>query len=107
MLGTLFYPALSVLLFFTFSLLALTQFPHRRATGAAELPAIRATLIRWVASVLLLLSLVCAVAHDGGGFGTLLWVGLMAVCACAVTLVLGWWPALLAPLARRMHRAGG
>lgn len=106
MVSFVFYPALSVLLFFTFSLLALTQFPHRRATGTAELSAPRATGIRRVAAVLLVGSLVCAIVHDGGGFGTLLWVGLMAVCACAVTLVLGWRPAWLAPLARRMQGAG-
>lgn len=97
-----FYPLLGVLLFTAFALLALTQFPHRRATDVEQLPPRRGVQIRVVASLLLCVVLALAVRAEGGGFGFLLWVSLMSMAACAVSFVLGWWPGLLAPLARVM-----
>lgn len=98
----LFYPALGLLLFLAFALLALTQFPHRRAVGLAELPFYNAVWVRLAAGVLVVLALVLAVRHEGGGFGVLLWAGLVSFTACLVALVLSWRPLLLAWLARLM-----
>lgn len=100
MAALLFRTCLTLLLFLAFLLLALTQFQHRRATGAAELSARRAARVRLAAAVLLILALVITIRQEGGGFGSLLWVGLMSLAACAVTLLLAWWPRLFSPLAR-------
>ena len=93
---------LGALTFLAFALLALTQFPHRRATGVPELPRNRALRAYLAAAMLLGMTLVLSVENDGGGFGFLLWASLLSLAACAVALVLGWWPWLLSPLARRM-----
>lgn len=98
----LFYPALGILLFLAFALLALTQFPHRRATGTVELPPRQVAQARLTALLLLVLSLAWAIRHDGAGFGSLLWAALISLTACAVALILGWRPGLLAPIARLM-----
>lgn len=55
MVDCLFSFGLGLMLFVGFALLALTQFVHRRATGAAELPPRRATQVRLVAILLLVL----------------------------------------------------
>lgn len=98
----LFYPALGLLLFLAFALLALTQFPHRRATGMTDLPSRHVLWIRLTAGVLVVIALVLAIRHEGGGFGFLLWIGLLSFAACIVALILSWKPLLLAPLARLM-----
>ncbi|MCP1243878.1 DUF3325 family protein [Acetobacter lambici] len=98
----LLYCAFALVLFLAFALLALTQFTHRRSTGTAELPPERVRQARFVAGLLLCAVLCAAIYTEGGGFGVLLWAGLVSLAACAVTVVLGWRPALLAPLARLM-----
>ncbi|MBO1327701.1 DUF3325 domain-containing protein [Acetobacter suratthaniensis] len=100
----LFYLPLCLWLFIAFALLALTQFNHRRACGMTDLPPSRTRLIRLMAGVMLLFALVISIAHESSGFGFLLWVGLLSLCACAVALLLGWYPRLLAPLARLMAK---
>ncbi|WP_338333508.1 DUF3325 family protein [Acetobacter sp. LMG 32666] len=101
-MAVLLYSAFAVVLFLAFALLALTQFAHRRATGAADLPPERVGQTRAVAGLLVGAVLCVTTYTEGGGFGFLLWVGLVSLAACAVALVLGWCPALLAPLARMM-----
>ncbi|WP_162870711.1 MULTISPECIES: DUF3325 domain-containing protein [Acetobacter] len=101
MAAFLFSFALELVLFVAFALLALTQFQHRRATGVPELRTRRRKAqIRGGAVVLLVLTLVIAVGNEGGGFGFLLWVGLVSFAACNVAFVLGWWPGILRPLAK-------
>ncbi|MDN7354365.1 DUF3325 domain-containing protein [Acetobacter senegalensis] len=104
MVDCLFSFGLGLMLFVGFALLALTQFVHRRATGTAELPPRRGTQVRLVAILLLVLALVLAVQNEGGGFGFLLWAGLMSFAACGVALILGYWPYLLAPVARTLEK---
>lgn len=105
MLACLFYLPLGLCLFMAFTLLALTQFTHRRATGTAELPTQRARLIRLMAAILLLLALIAAIEHENSGFGVLLWTGLLSLSACTVALLIGWCPQALSPLARLMAKA--
>lgn len=99
----LFYILLWLLLFLAFALLALTQFQHRRATGTTELPSRRVMLVRLVAVVFLIMALAVSIIHEGGGFGSLLWVGLMILAAWTVAMILAWCPQLLAPLAFLMR----
>ncbi|NHN89499.1 DUF3325 family protein [Acetobacter conturbans] len=98
----LFCTFLGLLLFLAFALLALTQFPHRRVTGTAELLPRRVTQVRLLAGLLLVVTLGLAIWNEGGGFGFLLWASLLSLTACAVAFVLGWWAGLLVPLARVM-----
>lgn len=96
----LLYLLLGLLLFFAFALLALTQFPHRRAIGLTDLASRQAIWTRIVAGVLVILALVLAIRNEGGGFGFLLWTGLLSLASCIVALILSWRPTFLAPLAR-------
>ncbi|BAU38672.1 hypothetical protein APT_01590 [Acetobacter pasteurianus NBRC 101655] len=96
----LLYPALGLLLFFAFALLALTQFPHRRAIGLTDLAFQQTIWTRVVAGLLVILALVLAVLSEGGGFGILLWAGLLSLASCIVALILSWRPSFLAPLAQ-------
>ena len=52
----------------------------------------------------LVLALLLAIIHDGGGFGTLLWIGLASGAACMVALTIAWYPGLLISLTRTMAR---
>lgn len=94
---------LGLLLFLAFALLALTQAPHRRATGTTDLPSDRVMQLRLVAILSLAMALLLAVHHEGEGFGFLLWSGLISLAACAVSLVLAWCPRLLGPLSRLLQ----
>jgi Protein of unknown function (DUF3325) len=76
------------------ALLALSQREHRFA-AAGELPppsARRHHIVRLLAVLLLAGALGAWVAGHGGGFGTLLWMLLLAAGALAVAFTLAWRP---------------
>jgi len=102
MVTVMIYTAFGLILLVAFALLALTQFPHRRATKTPQLLPGAALKARLLAGLLLVGVLIMAIWREGGGFGFLLWGSLLSLSACAVSLILGWWPHLLALLARLM-----
>ncbi|MBF0863064.1 DUF3325 family protein [Gluconobacter kanchanaburiensis] len=102
MVSILIYMIFYLIIFISFSLLALTQFPHRRATKTSELSQNAIFIARLLAGFLQTSILIMAVWHDGGGFGFLLWACLLSLSAFSVSLILGGRPNLLAPLARQM-----
>jgi hypothetical protein len=84
-----------------FGLLALSQREHWLAS-ACDLPYPSPGRIRDVRALAALLAtgaLVPCVAGHGGGFGTLLWMLLLAASAFAIAFTLAWRPRRLAPLA--------
>ncbi|MBF0886710.1 DUF3325 domain-containing protein [Gluconobacter sphaericus] len=102
MISIIIYLIFDSILFVSFALLALTQFPHRRATKTSELSSGAIFKARLLAGVLQISILIMAVLQDGEGFGFLLWACLLPFSACSVSLFLAWQPNLLAPLSRLM-----
>ncbi|MFT8558821.1 MAG: DUF3325 family protein [Acetobacter sp.] len=96
----LFYPVMALLLVLAFALMAMTQFPHRRAVGLTDLASRQAIWTRTVAGLLVILALVLAIRNEGGAFGFLLWAGLLSLASCIVVLILSWRPTFFASLAR-------
>ncbi|OUI88165.1 hypothetical protein HK11_07725 [Acetobacter sp. DmW_043] len=105
MMSCILYIILVFLLFLACALSALTQLSHRRTTDVKELAPQRTVHIRILSVCILVFTLTAFICREGGGFGFLLWAGLLSVSACCVALVLGWWPRLLVPLARLMSHS--
>ena len=85
-----------------FALLALRQKPHHAAVSAARsrAPLPKALLARnlRLGGALLALSLACSLLAQGPGFGSILWVLLLAVGAQSVLFTLTYRPHWLRPL---------
>lgn len=84
-----------------FALLALSQQRHWCRVAATDPPHSGNWIRRLTGAVLLAISLVLALLRDGPSFGALLWATAISVAALVVTLMLGWRPRWLRPLAIR------
>lgn len=93
--------ALSLAAYAGFLLLALAQARPRQRLGlAAQLAPGRRLSLRLGGALLLALALVLALAHDGPGFGSLLWGTAISLAALAVACTLSWPPRLVIRVTR-------
>lgn len=90
-----------------FSLLALAMDDHWQdvigVEGRDDTPRMHpaaAVVLRIIGAGALMFSLAFALARNGGGFGTVLWVLLMSIGALCVVSILTWCPRLLRPVAK-------
>lgn len=92
-----------------FGLLALTQERHYETVFGPShtMRPDRVARLRDLGFALVACSLPICIAASGSGFGSLLWVVLMAACAGAVALALTWQPRVLALLFASLRPSHG
>lgn len=92
MIDVLFLPMVALALFIGLLLLALSQDTQRRRIRYASLSPREKAQRRVPAAGILAGCLLLLIWYEGGGFGTLLWIGLISAAALAVSLLLAWRP---------------
>lgn len=93
--------------YLAFACFALAQWRHwHAAVGSERLPRQATRSLRAAGGVLLVLSCIVAVAHEGIDYGALLFCTLVSVAALSVALTLAWYPRALRPLVLLLPHGG-